>query len=89
MQADSDDTSQESIFAEGISPEFKTDSWMQINLKLQSSLQPSSQEQEHTVKSVSLGMVWQMSAKDYPPELRPSLLNLVPSHMDWESSGVF
>jgi len=91
--ADSDDTSQESMFAKGISPEFETDSWMQINLELQSSLQPSSLHgHEHTVTSVSLGMVWQMSAEDYPPELSPSLFNLVPSRMDWESSvpsGVF
>jgi len=84
--ADSDNTSQESMFAKGISPEFETDSWMQINLELQSSLQPSLQEQEHTVNSVSLGMVWKMSTKDYPPELSPSLINLVPSRMDWESS---
>ena len=91
--ADSDDTSQESMFAKGISPEFETDSWMQINLELQSSLQPSSLHgQKHTVTLVSLGMVWQMSAEDYPPELSPSLFNLVPSRMDWESSvpsGVF
>ena len=72
---------------------FASDTWMQINLELQSTLQPSSLHgQEHTVTSASIGMVWSMSVKDYPPELGPSLFNLVPSRMDWESivpSGVF
>ena len=72
---------------------FASDTWMQNNLELQSTLQPSSLHgQEHTVTSVSIGMVWSMSEQDYPPELGPSLFNLVPSRMDWESivpSGVF
>jgi hypothetical protein len=62
------------------------DSWMDVNIEFESALELSSHRQEHTVTSVSLGMVWQMSVEGYPPPHGPSTLNCVPCRMTWETA---
>ena len=67
-------------------PKYAEDSWVEVNVDLESTLQPwsSPQGQEHTVRAASLGIVWQMSVEGYPPP-KGSAMNMVPSRVAFEA----
>ena len=66
-------------------PRFAEDSWVEVNVDLESTLQPwSSAGQEHTVRAASLGIVWSMSVEGHPPS-KGSAMNLVPSRVAFEA----
>jgi hypothetical protein len=74
--------------ADGIlyAPEcYAEDSWFEVNVDLESTLQPwsSAQGQEHTVRAASLGIVWQMSVEGSPS--REKAMDLVPSRVAFEA----
>jgi hypothetical protein len=64
---------------------YAEDSWFEVNVDLESTLQPwsSAQGQEHTVRAASLGIVWSMSVEGSPS--REKAMDLVPSRVAFEA----
>ena len=66
---------------------YAEDSWLEVNVDLESTLQPwSSSSQVHAVCSASIAIVWQMSeiTEGYPQPTPQAAMNMVPSRVEFE-----